>query len=130
MARPNLAMNVKFKRALQMLRVPRPHLRGYLEEMWDTAYADGNPLLGDAAAVEATWPDIEQGEWRSQVTPSAALGSLLGWVAMGLPVVMAGGHRRAGRYVSRLLYIVARRRWRELRTFAQEVDEAKEDEVA
>ena len=53
MARPNLAMNVKFKRALQMLSVPRPHIRGYLEEMWDTAYADGNALLGDPSAVEA-----------------------------------------------------------------------------
>jgi len=31
------------------------------------------------------------------------------------PVVMAGDHARAGRYIARLLWITARRRWRELR---------------
>ena len=68
-----------------------------------------------ALVIEATWPDLEQGEWRSQVTPAAAVGSVLGWIAAGLPVVMAGDHQRAGRYVSRLLYTAARRRWREAR---------------
>lgn len=66
-----------------------------------------------ALVIEATWADIEEGEWRSKVTPQAALGSILGWIASGLPVVMAGSHARAGKYVSRLLFIAARRRWRE-----------------
>ncbi len=66
-----------------------------------------------ALVIEATWADIEAGQWRSKVTPQSALGSILGWMATGLPVVMAGTHARAGRYVSRLLYIAARRRWRE-----------------
>ena len=65
--------------------------------------------------VEATWADLEQGEWRSQVTSAAAVGSVLGWIAAGVPVVMAGDHARAGRYVSRLLFTAARRRWREAR---------------
>jgi len=68
--------------------------------------------------VEATWPDIERGEWRSKITPASALGSLLGWAAAGLPIIMAGDHTRAGKYVSRLLFTAARRRWRESRTFA------------
>lgn len=72
-----------------------------------------------ALVVESTWSDIEAGGWRSKVTPAAALGSLLGWMAMGLPVVMAGDHDRAGRYVGRLLFLAARRRWRELRALAQ-----------
>jgi ERCC4-type nuclease len=71
-----------------------------------------------ALVVEATWSDVERGQWRSKVTPAAVLGSLLGWVAQGLPVVMVGDHDRAGRYVSRLLYIAARRRWREARALA------------
>ena len=75
-----------------------------------------------ALVIEATWPDLEQGEWRSQVTPQAAVGSVLGWVAMGLPVVMAGDHQRAGRYVSRLLFTAARRRWRELRALAGSIE--------
>ena len=68
-----------------------------------------------AIVVEATWGDLESGQWRSKVTPSAAMGSVLGWIAQGVPIVMAGDHVRAGRYVSRLLFIAARRRWRENR---------------
>ena len=68
-----------------------------------------------AIVVEATWADLECGEWRSQVTPSSAIGSVLGWIAQGVPIIMAGDHPRAGRYVSRLLFTAARRRWREAR---------------
>ena len=66
--------------------------------------------------VESTWTEIERGEWRSRITPQSAIGSLIGWIAHGLPVLMAGDHARAGRYTSRLLYTAARRRWREARS--------------
>ncbi len=68
-----------------------------------------------ALVVESTWPAIEAGGWRGEVRPQAALGSLLGWMAAGLPVLMAGDHERAGRFVARLLVTAARRRWREAR---------------
>lgn len=67
-----------------------------------------------AMVVESTWSDLELGGWRGQVRPEAVIGSLLGWIAMGLPVVMAADHQRAGRYTARLLFLAARRRWREL----------------
>ncbi len=70
-----------------------------------------------ALIVESTWPDLERGEWRSKITPAAAIGSCLGWIAAGLPIIMAGDHERAGRYTSRLLFTAARRRWRESREF-------------
>ncbi len=70
-----------------------------------------------ALVVESTWIEIEAGDWRSKITASAAIGSLLGWIELGLPVVMCGNHERCGRYVARLLFTSARRRWRELRTF-------------
>jgi ERCC4-type nuclease len=76
-----------------------------------------------ALVVSATWHDLEAGQWRSNVTASAATGSLLGWIAAGLPVVMAGNHERAGRFVSRMLYIAARRRWREARALVAGVVE-------
>jgi ERCC4-type nuclease len=79
-----------------------------------------------ALIVESTWPEIEAGEWRSKVTPAAAIGSLLGWIERGLPVIMCGDHGRAGRYVSRLLYTTARRRWRELRAMAQSIESSWE----
>lgn len=73
--------------------------------------------------VESTWPEIERGEWRGKVTPAAAIGSLLGWIAHGLPVVMTGNHERAGTYAARLLYTAARRRWREARAFLGQMAE-------
>jgi len=68
-----------------------------------------------AIVVESTWAALESGDWRSKVTPAAALGSCLGWVAAGVPLIMCGDHARAGRFVSRLLFTAARRRWREAR---------------
>jgi hypothetical protein len=46
--------------------------------------------------VESTWAALEAGGWRSQVTPAAAVGSCLGWIAAGVPIIMAGDHDRAG----------------------------------
>ncbi len=71
-----------------------------------------------ALVIASTWEYFETGDWRSKITPAAAIGSLLGWIADGLPIIMAGDHERAGRYVSRLLFITARRRYREARGFA------------
>lgn len=80
-----------------------------------------------AIVVEATWTEVEAGNWllgmnhypwRSKVVPAAAVGSALGWIAQGIPVVMAGSHDRASQFVSRLLFTAARRRWNELQSFA------------
>jgi ERCC4-type nuclease len=68
-----------------------------------------------AIVVESGWQFFERGEWRGDVTPNAAIGSLLGWIAAGVPILMAYDHDRCGRFVSRLLYTAARRRWREAR---------------
>jgi DNA excision repair protein ERCC-4 len=76
-----------------------------------------------AIVVEAAWADLEAGGWRSRVTPAAAVGSCLGWIAAGVPMIMAGDHERAGRYVGRLLFTAARRRWREARALILPVQE-------
>jgi ERCC4-type nuclease len=69
-----------------------------------------------AIVVEAGWQYFERGEFgRSEVKPAAAIGSLLGWIMAGVPVVMAYDHARAGRFISRMLFLAARRRWREAR---------------
>lgn len=70
-----------------------------------------------ALVVESDWSTVEQGDWQRDVTPSAVLGSLLGWIASGLPVLLCGDRERAGRCVSRLLFTAVRRRWREVRAF-------------
>ncbi len=73
--------------------------------------------------VEASWPQIELGQWRSKLKPEAVIGSLLGWQAMGLSVHMVGDHERAGRHCARLLFTVAKRRYRELRALVTDSTE-------
>ncbi len=80
-----------------------------------------------ALIIESSWHVFEHGGWRSRVTPAAAIGSLLGWSAMGLPIVMAANHERAGKYVARLLFIAARRRWREARALVDGIMEGAND---
>ena len=70
--------------------------------------------------IESTWSEIDTGQWRGKITSSQVIGSLLGWQAKGLSVHMAGSHRRAGQHASRLLFTVARRRWRELQAMESE----------
>jgi ERCC4-type nuclease len=70
--------------------------------------------------VESTWYEVEYGDWRrrSELQPSHVVGSLVGWLCLGLPVVMAGDWQQAGHFVSRILFTAARRRWREARALA------------
>jgi ERCC4-type nuclease len=72
-----------------------------------------------ALVIEGDWLDLERGDWRSQVTSASVIGSLLGWIAQGVPVLLAGDHDRAGKFVSRILFIAARRRYREARALAE-----------
>jgi len=63
--------------------------------------------------IEATWPAIRAGGWRSQVTPNAVAGSLLGWMSRGIPCFFAPDHEAAGAIVRHFLFLSARRRWYE-----------------
>jgi DNA excision repair protein ERCC-4 len=81
-----------------------------------------------ALVIEATWHELEAGHWRSGVTSQAALGSVFGWIAHGLPVIMAGGRDQAAKYISRLLFIAARRRWFELQSFYKSLKIAGRDD--
>jgi ERCC4-type nuclease len=73
-------------------------------------------------AIEASWNTIEMGEWQSKMKPSAVVGTLMGLVASGINVMPGDSHARLGRLVSRLLYVTARRRWREARALAALVE--------
>jgi len=58
MGRPGLNQSVKFKMLVRLSDLPRPYVRGLLELLWEVAYENGNPVIGDVAAVEAAaeWP--------------------------------------------------------------------------
>jgi DNA excision repair protein ERCC-4 len=77
-----------------------------------------------ALVVESSWAELEAGNWRGKITATATVGSCLGWIAAGLPIVMAGDHERAGRFVAKLLYTAARRRWREARALGSGIMES------
>ena len=63
--------------------------------------------------IEASWADFESGNYDAMVTPTSAMGSLLGWVAKGVPIIMAGDSKTAARYASKLMIITYNRRIRE-----------------
>jgi DNA excision repair protein ERCC-4 len=79
--------------------------------------------------VETTLDRINAGNWRSQITPAQAMGSLIGWAADGIPFFLAGDHEAAGKFISRFLFIAFRRRWREARALAAGIVEIETNAV-
>ncbi len=61
--------------------------------------------------IEGTMSQIQLKQYRSQIEPNSVIGSLLGLMADGIPVLFAGDHAEAGRMVARFLFLVARRRF-------------------
>lgn len=76
-----------------------------------------------ALVIESTWQQLQFGGWRGKVTPQAAMGSALGWIAQGVPVVMAGNRSAGDQMVARILFIAARRWWRRIVHFGESVEE-------
>ena len=58
-----------------------------------------------AVVIEAGWTDLERGEWRSKVKPASVVSSVLGWIALGVPFVLAGDRSTARDYTRKLLFI-------------------------
>ena len=76
-----------------------------------------------AIVVEGNWALIESKQYRGLVEPNSIIGSCLSWMARGIPVLMADNHERAGRYISRLLFTAARRRYNENLAFFETTTE-------
>ena len=83
-----------------------------------------------AVVVEADWPMLESGDWRSKIKPASVIGSVLSWTAAGVPVLLAGTRERSAQCVSRMLYLAARRRWREARTLVAGVIDPHADPIS
>ena len=59
--------------------------------------------------IEASHADLEAGQWRSQVKPSAVLGSLAAWQAQfSLPIWLAGTREAGAEFCERYLFRCAR----------------------
>lgn len=74
-----------------------------------------------ALVVEANWTSIEAKAYRGEVHPNAVMGSLMGWIAQGLPVILIGDHDRAGKWVARMIYTAVRRRYEECYPFIEKL---------
>ena len=76
-----------------------------------------------AVIVECSFQEFEGGGWtagsavRSKVSPAAAMGSVLGWIASGVPFLFCPTVDMASKAAARLLFIAARRRYRNLAGF-------------
>jgi DNA excision repair protein ERCC-4 len=70
-----------------------------------------------AIVIEASWSSIDLGQWRGDIKPKVVRGSLTGWMARGIPVILSGTAEQAGRDVAHFLFLSARHRWRELQSF-------------
>jgi ERCC4-type nuclease len=70
-----------------------------------------------AVVVEGHWSTIEAKQYRGDIHPNAAMGAIMGVIAMGIPVLFCGDRARAQQFTARILFIAARRRWRELQSF-------------
>ena len=67
-----------------------------------------------AVIVEANWGDIETGAYRSKVHPNAAIGSICGWMASGVPFYFAGRRDRAAKIAGRMMFIYASRKFSQM----------------
>lgn len=77
--------------------------------------------------VESTWEYFLSGNWSSfgprepgghkmhmgplsRIYPMAAIGSVLGWIERGIPIIFAGNPQQASLCAARFLYLAAKRR--------------------
>jgi ERCC4-type nuclease len=62
-----------------------------------------------AVVVEARWEDLVKGKWRGNVTSAQVIGSVLGWVASGIPILTPG--KDIAPVVKKIMHIAARRKY-------------------
>lgn len=74
-----------------------------------------------ALIIEGSWEWLESGVWRIKATSKQVTGKLLGMIEMGVNVILSETRERAEQIAARLMFISARRRWRELRALASSV---------
>lgn len=72
-----------------------------------------------AVIIEASWADLEKGDWLSKVTPASVIGSTLGWISRGVPMLLTGSRWSSERAVSRMLFLAAKHQWEALRGFQE-----------
>jgi ERCC4-type nuclease len=60
--------------------------------------------------VEASWQDLEAGDWRSKIKPNVVLQSIASWVSQNHNIILAGNREMAERIARSALFFAYRRK--------------------
>ena len=71
-----------------------------------------------AIVVEATWQDIDAGEWRARATPKMIRASITSFVAKGIPLMLCGDRAGGQTFTAGLLWRVWLHQYRKVRALA------------
>ena len=80
-----------------------------------------------AIFVEGSWKQIENKEYRGEVHPNAAMASVMGWMARGIPIMFCSSAAEMSTMLKRFMFVVAQRHWREFMAFNQSVASSQEE---
>lgn len=118
-----------FVGGLDYLRIERKSEADYLGSIFEDRFNREMQLIRafpcHALIVESSWARLESGQWRSKATPQSVVGKTLGYIEQGVNVILADDRDRAQQIAARLIFISARRRWRELREMFCRMEGAK-----
>jgi DNA excision repair protein ERCC-4 len=66
-----------------------------------------------AVIIEASWGEIQIGQWRSKLTSKQVMSSFVSWIAQGHTLILAGNAENAALMCRGILFYAARYRFKE-----------------
>ena len=101
-----------------LFRVERKSGPDYLSSLFTERFDKEMQLIKafptHALIIEGSWEWLESGVYRINASAKSVTGKTLGYIESGVNVILAGTRERAQTICERLMYMSARRRWREL----------------
>lgn len=70
-----------------------------------------------AIIIEASWADLQLGQWRSRLTSKQVQASYCSWIAQGHRLILGKCHSEAGKIAASIMFYAARYRLREVKDF-------------
>lgn len=74
--------------------------------------------------VEGSLSTIELKQYRGEVHPNAVIGSVMGWMARGIPIMFSIDRATSALMLKRYLFVAAQRYWREAQPFIESLAES------
>jgi DNA excision repair protein ERCC-4 len=74
-----------------------------------------------AVIIEASWGEIQMGQWRSKLSSKIVMSSFVSWIAQGHTLILAGSADNAALVCRGILFYAARYRMREAEALLKSV---------